>query len=77
MSDLIQIIKEFFQQMWPAIAMAIFNYEQDQIDHAEKEKELAVLTAKNLQDEKDIHSKLDGESVHDLIAEIDGTVHKQ
>lgn len=67
-NDLVTLLKQF----WPALLAMFFGYEEDRVDHAEKEKEAAQLAASNLQDEKNIRAQFEGKSDADVIKSIAG-----
>lgn len=66
-------IKGLIEECAPAIAVALWNYQEGRIDHAIKEKEAAELATKNLQDAQAIADKFKGVSDIDIIHSLDGT----
>lgn len=60
------------RQYWPGLAVMFFDYEEDKVDHAQKEQEAAQLTVQNLKDEKTIEAQYSGKSDSDIIGSIAG-----
>lgn len=70
--DVVTLIKEFVHQYWPALALALWDLEEEQKDHVKKELEAAQLQIKNAEDEKAIRDKFADKSAIDAINGIIG-----
>ena len=57
MIEFLKLVKAFLEQYMPAIAVALWNYEENRVDHANKEKEAAQLALRNVQEAEAIRSK--------------------
>lgn len=72
-TNLIDFIKSIIEEFAPALAVALWNYEENRIDHETKEKEAALLAAQNLNYEKAVKDMYADKSDVDIINDIAGT----
>lgn len=67
MTAFLDALRKFIETVAPALAVALWDYEEDKADAAIKAKEAAELVAKNLTDEKNIRAQFASSSDSDTI----------